>query len=116
MIIYISGPYSAPTQAQVWNNVFAATDAGVEIREKGHYPLVPHLYDEFDAMAKLKGTNFTWQDYIDMDLAFLERCDALLYLGSSKGADIELARAKELGLPIFYSVDEVPDVGASADA
>ena len=110
-IIYVSGPYSALTREARWNNVLEAVKVGVEIRAKGHYPLIPHLYDDFDEVAKLMGYNLDWQSYIDMDLAFLEKCDALYFIGSSKGADIEREHAKELGLQIFYSLDDVPDCG-----
>jgi hypothetical protein len=44
----------------------------------------------------------------------LECCHALYFIGSSRGADIELQRAKDLGLQIFYSLDEVPEVGEKA--
>ena len=108
--IYVSGPYSAPTMKGRWDNVMVAVTAGILIREKGHFPLIPHLYDDFDTIAKMTGYHFDWQDYMEMDLAFLEKCDSLYFIGSSRGADIELARAKELGLKIYYSLDEVPDL------
>lgn len=110
-IIYVSGPYSALTREARWNNVLKAVKVGIEIRAKGHYPLIPHLYDDFDEVAKMMGHNFDWQSYMDMDLAILERCDCLYFIGESKGACIELERAKELGLQIFYSLEEVPDSG-----
>ena len=111
LIVYISGPYSATTREARWNNVLEAVKVGIEIRAKGHYPIIPHLYDEFDEVAKMMGHNFDWQSYMDMDLAILERCDCLYFIGESKGACIELERAKELGLQIFYSLEEVPECG-----
>lgn len=40
----------------------------------------------------------------------LERCDAVLRIqGASKGADEDVRIARERGLKVFYSVDEVPD-------
>ncbi len=110
MIVYVSGPYSAPTREARLDNVLEAVEVGIEIRKKGHFPVIPHLYDLFDEIAKKMGHNFDWQSYIDMDLAILERCDALYFIGESKGACIELERAKELGLKIFYSLEEVPKV------
>jgi hypothetical protein len=38
------------------------------------------------------------------------RCDWLLYLGPSKGADMELAAALSKGMTVFKSVDEIPPV------
>jgi len=49
------------------------------------------------------------------DLAWLEVCDAILMLPgweTSKGAVIEHQRAAELGMPIYYSIEEVPDESA----
>lgn len=41
-------------------------------------------------------------------LQWVESCDCLLRLdGESKGADIEVSRAKELKIPVFYSIDEL---------
>ena len=47
---------------------------------------------------------------MEWDIEWLVECDALLFLGSSPGADIELKAAQELGLKIYYSTDEVPEV------
>ena len=48
-------------------------------------------------------------------MTFLEIwAEALLYLAPSRGADKELERAKELGLRIFYSIDEIPDISNKA--
>lgn len=108
MITYISGPYSADTEEGRLTNTINAIQAGIGIMQKGHYPLIPHLSHFTDSYAQYLGIKFTWEQWMAQDLAFLEKCDAILYLASSKGADIELARAKELGLQIFYSLDEVP--------
>jgi hypothetical protein len=110
-IIYVSGPYSALTREARWKNVLEAVKVGIEIRAKGHYPIIPHLYDDFDEVAKLMGYNFDWQSYMDMDLAILERCDALYFIGESKGANLEKEKALDWGLPACYSVEEVPDLG-----
>jgi hypothetical protein len=39
----------------------------------------------------------------------LSRCDAVLRLpGASRGADLDVARARELGLPVFERVEDLP--------
>ncbi len=59
-----------------------------------------------------------YQDWIEYDLALLERCDALLRLDAvmpevgysqseSSGADGEVAAMLRLGRPVFYGVTEV---------
>jgi len=111
MKIYLAGPISADSDEVVFANCQRAVDAGIELMRKGHFPFVPHLSLWTNTRAKVKfGIEFTWEQWMELDDAFLQCCDALLYLGSSRGADQELERAKELGLQIFYSVDEVPEV------
>jgi hypothetical protein len=42
----------------------------------------------------------------------LEKCDAVLRIpGESRGADIEMAKAKELGKIVFTSLEEIPSLG-----
>ncbi len=86
----------------------AAVDAGIAIFQCGHFPYVPHLTHYIDLRAKQTGITLKWEDFISWDLPWLERCDALLYLGSSKGADIERRLAEKLGKRIFASIKEVP--------
>ena len=39
----------------------------------------------------------------------IERCDAILRIpGDSRGADLDVARARSLGLPVYTRVDELP--------
>jgi hypothetical protein len=107
MIIYISCPYSAPTVEEREANVRNAIDAGIELMCKGFSPIIPVLMHYFDLRAIEKGIEFTWEDYIRIDLELLSKCDALLFLGHSKGADIELEYAQKLGMPVYYSVEEI---------
>ena len=110
LLIYVAGPYSAATRNQIENNVNCAIDAGVKIYLSGHFPYVPHLTDLVDKRAKETGNDLSWEDFIRWDMPWLKVCDALLYLGSSKGADLELGEAERLGKRIFYSVDDLPPI------
>lgn len=106
--IYIASPYTGNTDEQIRANVNAAIDASFKLFAKGHFPYVPHLTHFIDQRAKEIGMDLKWEDYIKWDMVWVQACDALLYLGSSKGADIELQAAKEWGKQIFYTVDEIP--------
>lgn len=110
MLIYISGPYTASTKEGCEKNTYDAIDAAIEVNKKGHLAFVPHLSHWHDLRAKDRGVEIPWQHWIEVDLRLLIACDALLYLKPSKGADIELAKAKEIGMQIFYSVAEVGEV------
>jgi hypothetical protein len=111
--IYIAGPYSAETEEQRVKNVNAAIDASFEVFAKGHFPYVPHLTHYVDARANEVGHNLTWEDYIRWDMPWVRVCDALLFLRSSRGADLELQEAKNLGKQIFYTLGEIPALEAS---
>lgn len=108
--VYIAGPYTAETAEQIAKNVNTAIDASFIIFSKGHFPYVPHLTHFIDQRAREVGIDLKWEDYIRWDMVWVEVCDALLYLSSSRGADIELKAAKEAGKKIFYSLDEIPHV------
>ena len=108
MKIFVSGPYSAETKEERERNALKAVDAGIRLLKRGHTPFVPHLTHWMDTRALELGYEFSWQHYMDYDDEWLQECEAILHLGSSKGADIELSRAKELGLRIFYDEAEIP--------
>jgi hypothetical protein len=110
-LIYISGPYSAPTVNQCEENTMKVIDIALEIHNKGHLAFVPHLSHWHDLRAKSKGVIISWDYWMDIDLRLIKACDALFYVASSKGADLELEFAKTLGLPIYYSLDEIPAGG-----
>ena len=110
--IYVAGPYTGRDREEIDLNVTRAIDAGIEVYLRGHYPYVPHLTDLVDLRAKETGKKLSWHDFIQWDMPWLNLCDALLYLGNSRGADIELEEAKRLRKRIFYSVEEVPQITA----
>lgn len=105
MIVYIAAPYSAPSALGVDDNLQAAITAGLYVALRGHTPLVPHLSHYIDQKAQALGMPIGYEEWMRHCLALLDRCDALLYLGPSPGADRELARAEERGLLIFPSLD-----------
>ncbi len=110
--IFISGPYSAPTEGERLENTMRVIDVGLDLIKMGHIPFMPHLMHWVDERAYERGVAMTWEDYMSWDDAWLQECDAILYLGSSTGADIELRRAKEMGLEIFTSIEEVAQATA----
>ncbi len=106
--IYVAGRYSAPTHEEREANTLRAIQVGVGLMIKGHHPYIPHLTHHVDLAAKDMDISFTWDDYMRLDKMWLRQCDAILYLGASRGADMELAWATEWGLTIYRSLAEVP--------
>ena len=108
LLIYVAGPYTAPDRQGINRNVDQAIDVGIEIFNKGHFPYVPHLTDLVDKRARELGKELSWEDFMAWDAPWLKVCDALIFVGESRGANIELEEAKRLGKTIFYSSSEVP--------
>ncbi len=100
-LVFIAGPYTVPDPVE---NTGAAIDAGMALFESGEaVPLIPHL------TLAMNLRNPRPADYwYALDLEQLAHCSAVLRLpGESAGADREVERARELGLPIFDDVDKV---------
>lgn len=98
--IYIASPY---TLGDVAVNVRNQIEAAHKLMNAGFVPFVP-LYSHFHHMMFPR----PYSEWLDLDLEFLPVCDAVLRLpGESKGADVEVERAKELGIPIYHSITEL---------
>ena len=71
MKVYIAGPYSAKTKAQVKLNVEAAMRAGAQLLRMGHTPFIPHLTHYFHVFTTAEGTPFSYEDYMEWDDVWL---------------------------------------------
>lgn len=107
-IVYLGGPYRAPTPWDIECNVHRARDAAATIVRELHdldvFPLTPHANTaHFDNLAPDVY-------YLNGTLEALRRSDALFLLPGwekSSGTLAEKAEAERLGIPIFYSVIEL---------
>lgn len=113
MRIYVAGPYSAPTRDGVEANIQRAMRTAASCMFRGHDAHCPHTATdpiEQYATAYHKG----WLDYerwMRLDFGLIRHwATALFYIAPSPGTDRELALAEELGLTVFRSLDEVPDL------
>jgi hypothetical protein len=98
--IYIAGPY---TKGDVVVNVREAVIMGNNLRALGFTPFIPHL-THFWHMIQPHEIDY-WYKY---DMEWLEACDAVFRLpGESNGASKEVARADELGIPVFYTISDL---------
>ena len=60
----------------------------------------------------MDGPEIPAMSFINGDLEIIARCDAILMLPGwerSEGSQMEYRRATELGMPVYLSVEEVPD-------
>jgi hypothetical protein len=82
------------------------------IYERGHLPLIGEwlaLPIIHSAGGRQHGDAVFEAYQYPVAARLLERCDALLRLpGASRGADMDVARARALGLPVYTSVEQLP--------
>lgn len=98
--VYVSGPYTKGDQVINVRNAVLASD---RLFTDGYFPYCPHLTHLWHTIAPRP-----WQDWMNLDLEWIAACDCLLRLpGESKGADMEIAKAIELGIPVYYSIEEL---------
>ncbi|KKN23742.1 hypothetical protein LCGC14_0901760 [marine sediment metagenome] len=103
--VYVAGPFSADSGGSRFSNRCRAENAGRDIMLRGHDAHVPHA-----ATAHLHG-EYPYERFMRLDFGIIERwANALYYIGPSPGADRELELAEKLGLLIFKSLAEVPDL------
>jgi hypothetical protein len=107
MLIVVAGPYSANTEEQKAANLKAINVAAAEVYRRGHIPVIGVnaslcVADELPEIERKKVIS-------DISFAIVERCDAILMIGSSPGADFERSLIESKGLPVYFSVNEIPE-------
>lgn len=106
MIIGIAGPYSALTEEQRTQNLSAINAAAVAVYERGHIPFVG-MNMALPVVAGLRNGN-VYDAIMNISMAVIDNCDALLFIGKSPGANKERDLMLAKGLPVYYSIDEIP--------
>lgn len=98
--VYVAGPISlGDTHVNVRNGMLA----GLELINRGFVPFIPHL--DY-AMRFIDPKTMHYENMLDQDFAWIERCDALLRLeGESPGADREVEHAQKHGLLVTNTID-----------
>lgn len=116
LLVLIAGPYMSGTggdPAHIAENRARLESQALPIFERGHLPLVGEwlaLPIIHAAGGQAHGDAVFQQYQYPVAHRLIERCDAVLRIpGESKGADLDVARARELGLQICFDVSELPD-------
>jgi len=109
--IYIAGKYSNLTRVRREDNTIAAMKAWWELIDHGFVPFCPHLThfltkdNSHFEMTRSLPAEF-WYDYY---LHWVKCCDAVLVISYSEGVRQEIECAKEIGIPVFYNIEEIKD-------
>lgn len=122
LLVLIAGPYLSGTGGdpeKIAANRARLESQALPIYERGHLPMV----GEWMALPIIHAAGgrshgdavFSAYQY-PVAHRLLQRCDAVLRIsGESRGADLDVSRARELGLPVYSDVSQLPQfVRASA--
>ncbi len=115
MMILIAGPYRSGTgddPAKMAANLKRLEEASLPIFHKGHVPMIGEwvaLPIWNNAGGKTVGDEHYERILHPTAGRLLQHCDAVLRLpGPSKGADNDVKIARERGLAVYFSLDEIP--------
>lgn len=106
MIIGVAGPYSAATAEERQKNLDAMNVAAARLLEMGHIPLIG-MNAALPVIEKANPEN-TYKAVMEISLAVINACEALLLLAESPGANKERDLLLSKDLPVYYSLAEVP--------
>lgn len=115
MLILIAGPYASGTDGDpelMARNLARLEEAAWPIFRAGHVPMI----GEWVALPVLSSAGASGPtDPLAADVMYpvaerlLQHCDAVLRLpGASRGADQDVAIARDRGIPVYFSPDEIP--------
>jgi hypothetical protein len=119
MLILIAGPYASGTDgdpALMAQNLKRLEQAAWPIFKAGHVPMI----GEWVALPVLESAGASGPaDPLAAEVLYpvaqrlLQHCDAVLRLpGESRGADQDVAIARHRGIPVYYSLHEIPQAEA----
>lgn len=116
MLILIAGPYRSGTDNDpklIEENMSRLEAVALPIFRKGHIPMIGEWVA--NPLIKLAGSKKVG-DEIFTEIQYptahrlLTKCDAILRIeGESNGADQDMKIGKELGLKIYYNIEEIPN-------
>ena len=99
-VIYIASPY---TKGDVAANIKRSMIVADKLIALGYCPIVP-LMSHFLHMYNPR----PYEDWLRIEEELVRRSEVVLRIyGASTGADREVKLAKELGIHVVYTIDEV---------
>jgi len=115
LLILVSGPYLSGTDGdpeKVAQNLAAMERMALPIFVRGHLALVGEwlAWPVIRAAGGKHHNDEVFEQYqYPVAHRLLSRCDAVFRIpGASRGADLEVAKAKEMGLPVYTDIEDIP--------
>jgi len=107
MKVFVSGKISGKTLIEQLNNNHDGIKSAVAVLKLGHEPFCAWTDCQFQLLDK----TITMDDYYRYSMAWLKVSDCVLALPNykdSKGAKAEVKLAKELKIPVYYNLEDLP--------
>lgn len=104
IVVYVAGPFSAPTREGVVRNIANAVARGLDVARIGAMPLIPHSNTSHPNFESIQPYPF----WIAGTMELLRRSDALLTVAGwerSSGARGEVLEAAQLSIPVFHELE-----------
>jgi hypothetical protein len=115
LLVLIAGPYLSGTNGdpqKITRNRERLESFALPIYERGHLPMVGEwmALPIIHAAGGRSADDAVFRAYqYPVAHRLLERCDAVLRIpGESRGADLDVDRARHLGIRVFTDVSELP--------
>jgi hypothetical protein len=116
LLVLIAGPYLSGTDsdpAKISANRARLESFALPIYQRGHLPMVSEwmaLPIIHAAGGRTEGDEVFKAYQYPIAHRLLGCCDAVLRIaGASRGADLDVVRARQFGLPIYTHVSELPE-------
>lgn len=106
MTIGVAGPYSAADEEQRIRNLTAMNTAAAKVYEMGHIPFIG--MNMALPIVTQTAAGRTYESIMEISLAVIDKCDALLIIGDSPGVAKERDLILSKGLPVYRSLEEIP--------
>jgi hypothetical protein len=115
MLILISGPYMTGTdgdEERIRENLARMEAMALPVYERGHLAVVAEWlsWPVIEAAGGVDHASDQFTEYqYPVAHRLLSMCDAVLRIpGESRGADLECDLAREMGMPVYSSLGDIP--------
>jgi Domain of unknown function (DUF1937) len=106
MKIAVAGKYSADTAEERQANFEAMNEAAARLLEMGHTPLIG--VNAALPVVERAAVADKYEAIMQISMAVVSICDAILVISHSKGADRERDFFISNNRPVYYSLEEIP--------
>jgi len=106
MLIAVAGPYSAATHEQRQRNLDLLNEAAATIFKLGHIPFIG-VNAALPIVEYLDTESDRYEAMMTISLTLVDKCDAILMIASSPGANRERDLVKAKGLPVYENVEDI---------